>query len=123
MLIHFIYRSCQLQGIVMLILYLSDLFCKIERPVSFKYFPRVSLLKKSLSLYAYNCASLLKTPENIGKRSNTWLMVIGNTSANSRESRMYHEISIISHDNRRVVCETDAIQLNQITKLISNHIF
>ena len=115
MLIHFIYRSWQLQGIVMLILYLSDLFCKIERPVSSKYFPRVSLLKKSLSLYAYNCASLLKTPENIGKRSNT--------SANSRESRMYQEISIISHDNRRVVFETDAIQLNQITKLISNHIF
>lgn len=110
MLIHFIYRSCQLQGIVMLILYLSDLFCKIERPVSSKYFPRVSLLKKSLSLYAYNCAALLETQESIGKPSEAWLMEIGNTSANSRESRMYREISFISHHNRRVVRETDTIQ-------------
>ena len=110
MLIHFIYRSCQLQGIVMLILYLSDLFCKIERPVSYKYFPRVSLLKKSLSLYAYNCAALLEMPGNIGKRFNIWLMEIGNTSANSRESRMCQEISFNSHHNRRVVWETDTIQ-------------
>ena len=110
MLIHFIYRSCQLQGIVMLILYLSDLFCKKERPVSFKYFPRVSLLKKSLSLYAYNCAALLEMQGNIRKWSNTWLMEIGNISANSRESRMYREISFISHHNRRVVRETDTIQ-------------
>ena len=97
----------------MLILYLSDLFCKKERPVSLKYFFRVSLLKKSLSLYAYNCAALVETTENIGKRSNTWLMEIGNISANSRESRMDREISFISHDNRPtigVVCETDAIQ-------------
>ena len=107
MLIHFIYRSCQLQGIVMLILYLSNLFCKIERPVSYKYFPRVSLLKKSLSLYAYNCAALLETPGNIGKRS---LMEIGNNSANSCESWMDQKISLISHDNRRVVSETDTIQ-------------
>ena len=107
MLVHFIYRSCQLQGIVMLILYLSDLFSKKERPVSFKYFPRVSLLKKSLSLYAYNCTALW---EDIDKRSNIWLMEISNTSANPRESRMYQEISLISHDNRRVVSETDTIQ-------------
>ena len=110
MLIHFIYRSCQLQGIVMLILYLSDLFCKIERPVSYKYFPRVSLLKKSLSLYAYNCVALVETSENVSKLFNTWLVEIGNTSANSRESRMYREISFISHHNRRVVRETDTIQ-------------
>lgn len=110
MLIHFIYRSCQLQGIVMLILYLSDLFCKIERPVSFKYFPRVSLLKKSLSLYAYNCTASLEKPGSVGKPSKTWLMEIGNTSAKSNESRMYREISIISHHNRRVVRETDTIQ-------------
>ena len=106
MLIHFIYRSCQLQGIVMLILYL----CKIERPVSFKYFPRVSLLKKSLSLYAYNCTASLEKPGSVGKPSETWLMEIGNTSAKSNESRMYREILSISHHNRRVVWETDTIQ-------------
>ena len=49
--------------------------------------------------------------ESIGKRSNIWLMEIGNTLANFRESRIqYHQISSISHHNRRVVCKTDAIQ-------------